>query len=224
MSKDYPITALTINQKYRFKAQVNSSSFLFRDLTLTSLPLPGSTPRGLTVGGDNITDFSRRQSFTSISTTSQLPIPTIKVIKNIKITIKEPIFTGPNHRESTSLSNMDETIIREAELNTLTLEDDLFRIYNKSEPSSKKRKRNINTCEYDFSVSITWKKNIVDFSSRTTTAANKNLLDKPIQFLVKYKKHRYICYTHIKYLTSYFGLRTRELKERKIKEILETIY
>ncbi len=36
-------------------------------------------------------------------------------------------------------------------------------------------------------------------------------LDKSIQFLVKY-------------LISYFGLRIRELKEEKIKEILKTIY
>ncbi len=44
------------------------------------------------------------------------------------------------------------------------------------------------------------------------------------RFLVKYKKYKYTYYIYIKYLTSYFGLRTRELKERKMKEILETIY
>ncbi len=52
---------------------------------------------------------------------------------------------------------------------------------------------------------------------------NKSFLDKPIQFLIKYKKYRYIYYIYIKYLISYFGLRTRELK-KKIKEILKIIY
>ncbi len=60
ISKDYPITALTIDQKYRFKAQINLSNFLFRNLTLVSLPPPGSTPRALTAGDNDITDFSRR--------------------------------------------------------------------------------------------------------------------------------------------------------------------
>ena len=59
ISKDYPITALTIDQKYRFKAQINLSSFLFRDLTLIFLSPPESTPRALIAGGGNITDFSR---------------------------------------------------------------------------------------------------------------------------------------------------------------------
>ncbi len=58
--KDYPITALTINQKYYFKAQINLSSFLFRDLTFVSLLFLKSTPRGLTVEDDNMIDFSRR--------------------------------------------------------------------------------------------------------------------------------------------------------------------
>jgi len=58
--KNYPTTALTIDQKYRFKAQIDLSSFLFRDLIFVSLLLPGSTPRDLIVGGDNIIDFSRR--------------------------------------------------------------------------------------------------------------------------------------------------------------------
>src|SRR6266498_4257422 len=49
-------------------------------------------------------------------------------------------------------------------------------------------------------------------------------LDKSIQFLIKYKKYRYIYYIYIKYFTSYFGLRTRELKEGKMKEVLEIIY
>ena len=67
---------------------------------------------------------------------------------------EKPTPIGFNHKESTPLSNMDETIIREAELNTLTLENDLSRTYNKSGPSSKKRKRDINTYEYNPSVSI----------------------------------------------------------------------
>ncbi len=146
------------------------------------------------------------------------------MLEDIKITIKKSVSTEPNYKESTSLSDIDETIIREAELDTLTLENDPSGIYNKSGPSSKKRKRDINIYEYNPSVSAAWKKNITDFSSRVATTANKNLLDKPIQFLVKYKKYRYICYIYTKYLTSYFGLRTRELKEGKIKKILKTIY
>ncbi len=153
--KDYPITALTINQKYRLKAQINLSDFLFRDLTLTSLLFPGSTLRDLTIGDDNITDFSYRQSLTSISATSQLPIPTIKVIEDVKITTKGPTSTEPSYRESTPLSDINETIIREAELNTLTLENNLSKTYNKSELSSKKRKRDINIYECDPSVSAT---------------------------------------------------------------------
>ena len=59
-----------------------------------------------------------------------------------------------DHKKFTSLSDMDETIIREAELNTLTLGDDLSRTYNKSRLSSKKRKRDINIYEYNPSVSV----------------------------------------------------------------------
>src|SRR6266498_4965111 len=224
MFKDYPITALTIDQKYHLKAQINSSSFLFRDLTLTSLPPSESTPRALTAGDGNITNFSRRQSLTSISATSQQPIPTIKVPEDIKMITKKPTPTKSDYKKSTPLSNIDETIIRETELDTLTLGDDLFETYNKSRLSSKKRKRDINTYGCDPSVSTTWKKNVVNFSSRAATTTNKSLLNKPIQFLIKYKKYRYTCYTYTKYLTSYFGLRTRELKEGKMKEILETIY
>ncbi len=144
--------------------------------------------------------------------------------EDIKITTKKFTPTEPNHKKSTPLSNINETIIREAELNTLTLENDPSKTYNKSKPSSKKRKRDINTYEYNPSVSTAWKKNITGFFSRTTTTTNKSFLGKPIQFLVKYKKYRYTYYTYTKYLTSYFGLRTRELKERKIKKILKTIY
>ncbi len=68
------------------------------------------------------------------------------------------------------------------------------------------------------------KKKNTNFSSRAAITINESFLNKPIQFLIKYKKYRYIYYTHTKYLISYFGLRTRELKERKIKEILKTIY
>ena len=39
-----------------------------------------------------------------------------------------------------------------------------------------------------------------------------------------FRGSKYIYYIYIKYLTSYFGLRTRELKEGKRKEILKTIY
>jgi len=49
-----------MDQKYRLKAQVDLSGFLFHDLTLAVLLFPGFTPRDLTVGGDNMTDFSRR--------------------------------------------------------------------------------------------------------------------------------------------------------------------
>ncbi len=53
---------------------------------------------------------------------------------------EEPASTGFNHREFTPLSNINETIIRKAELNTLTLEDNLSKVYNKSGPSNKKCK------------------------------------------------------------------------------------
>ena len=224
VSKDYPITTLTINQKYRLKAQINLSSFLFRNFTFIFLLSSESTPRALTTEDGNITDFSRHQSLTSISATSQQPIPTIKVPKDIKMTTKRPTSIEPNHKESTPLSNIDETIIREAELNTLTLKNDTSRTYNKSRSSGKKRKRDINIYGCDPFVFVAWKKNITDFSSQITTTTNKNLLDKPIQFLIKYKKYKYTCYTYTKYLVFYFGLRTRELKEGKMKKILKTIY
>src|SRR6266511_5353472 len=159
-----------------------------------------------------------------IFVTSQQSIPTIKVLEDIKIITERPAPNEPNYKKSTLFSDIDETIIRKAELNTLTLEDDLFKTYNKFRLSSKKRKRDINIYKYDSSVFIAWKKNITNFSSRTTITINKSLLNKPIQFLVKYKKYKYIYYIYIKYLISYFGLRTRELKEGKIKKILKTIY
>jgi len=89
-----------------------------------------------------------------ISVTSQLPIPTIKVIEDIKMIIKRSTPTELNYKEFISLSNINETIIREAELNILTLGDDLFRIYDKSGLSSKKRKRDINIYGYNLSVSV----------------------------------------------------------------------
>ena len=55
--------------------------------------------------------------------------------EDIEIITKKPTPIKSDYRESTSLSNIDETIIREAELNTLTLENDPSEIYNKSEPS-----------------------------------------------------------------------------------------
>ncbi len=119
---------------------------------------------------------------------------------------------------------MDETIIREAELDILILENDLSGIYDESGSSSKKCKRDVNIYRYDFSVFVAWKKNVTSFFSRVTIIVNKSFLGKLIQFLVEYKKYKYIYYIYIKYLASYFGLRTRELKKKKIKEILEIIY
>ena len=113
-----------------------------------------STPRALTVEDGDMTDFSRRQFFTLIFATSQQPIPTIEVLEDIEIITEEPAPTGLSYKESTSFSDVDETIIREAELDILTLGDDLSGIYNKSRLSSKKRKRDINTYKYNPSVSI----------------------------------------------------------------------
>ena len=73
--------------------------------------------------------------------------------EDIEITTKKPASTGPNYKESTPLSDIDETIIREAELDTLTLENDPSGTYDKSRPSSKKRKRDINIYKYNSSVS-----------------------------------------------------------------------
>ncbi len=70
------------------------------------------------------------------------------------MTTEESTFTELDYKKFTPFSNMDETIIREAELNTLTLGNDLFRIYNESGLSSKKRKRDINIYEYNLSVSV----------------------------------------------------------------------
>ncbi len=109
--KDYQITAFIINQKYRLKAQINLSNFLFRDLILTFLSFLKSTPRALTIGDDNMTDFSRRQFLTSISATSQQLIPTIEVPEDVEMITKGLTLTGPDYKKSTSLFNMDETII-----------------------------------------------------------------------------------------------------------------
>ena len=89
-----------------------------------------------------------------ISIISQQPIPTIKVLEDIKITTEESASTGSGYRESTSFSDVNETIIRKGKLDILTLGDDLFGIYNKSGSSSKKRKRDINICGCDPSVFI----------------------------------------------------------------------
>ena len=51
--------------------------------------------------------------------------------EDIEITTKKPTPTGPNHKESTPLSNINETIIREAKLNILTLGNDPSGTYNK---------------------------------------------------------------------------------------------
>ena len=67
---------------------------------------------------------------------------------------KKPTLTGPSYRESTSLSNIDEMIIRKAELDILTFGDDPSKTYNKSGLSSKKRKRDINIYGCDPSVSV----------------------------------------------------------------------
>ncbi len=100
--------------------------------------------------------------------------------EDIKIITERPVFIGLDYRESTPLSNIDETIIREAELDILTFGNKLFRIYNESGLSNKKRKRDINIYGYNPSVSITWKKNITNFSSRAATTVNESLLNKPI--------------------------------------------
>ncbi len=109
-------------------------------------------------------------------------------------------------------------------MDVLIFGDDLSGIYNESGSSSKKRKRDINIYGYNPSVFVAWKKNVANFSSRAVIIVNKNLLGKSIQFLVKYKKYKYTYYIYIKYFVFYFGLRTRELKEGKIKKILKIIY
>ncbi len=73
--------------------------------------------------------------------------------EDIKITTKKPTPTESNYRESTPLSNINETIIREAELNILTFKNDPSKTYNKSRSSSKKCKRDINIYKYNPSVS-----------------------------------------------------------------------
>ncbi len=85
------------------------------------------------------------------------------MLEDVKITIKRSAFIGSDYKESTPFSDMGETIIRKAELNILTFENDLSGIYNKSGPSSKKRKRDINIYKYNSSVFVAWKKNVTDF-------------------------------------------------------------
>ncbi len=67
--------------------------------------------------------------------------------------MKGPAPTGPGYRESTPLSDMNEMIIWETELDALTLGDDLSGIYKESESSSKKCKCDINIYGCDPSVS-----------------------------------------------------------------------
>ncbi len=75
--------------------------------------------------------------------------------EDVKMITKGFTPTEPNHKKSTPLSDIDKTIIREAELDVLTLGDNLFGIYNKSKPSSKKRKRDVNIFGCDPSISTT---------------------------------------------------------------------
>ncbi len=75
--------------------------------------------------------------------------------EDIKIITEGFTSTEFNYKESTHFFNINEMIIREAELNSLTLENNLSRIYNKSGLSSKKRKRDINIYGYNPSVSTT---------------------------------------------------------------------
>ena len=73
--------------------------------------------------------------------------------EDVEIITKKSTSIGFDYRESTSFSDIDDTIIWEAELDILTLENDLFGIYDESGLSSKKRKRDINIYGYDSSVS-----------------------------------------------------------------------
>ena len=75
--------------------------------------------------------------------------------EDVEITTKKSAPTESSYRESTPLSNIDETIIQKTELDALTLENDPSGIYNKSGLSSKKRKRDINIYGCDPSVFIT---------------------------------------------------------------------
>jgi len=102
------------------------------------------------------------------------------VREDVEMITKKFAFIGSGYRESTSLSDMDETIIWEAELDILTFGDDLSGIYNKSGLSSKKRKRDIDIYRYNSSVFVAWKKNIADFFSRVAIAANESFLGKSI--------------------------------------------
>ena len=72
--------------------------------------------------------------------------------EDVEMITKKSAFIGSGYKKFTPLSNMNETIIREAELNTLTLGNDLSGTYDKSRLSSKKRKRDINIYKYDLSV------------------------------------------------------------------------
>ncbi len=102
------------------------------------------------------------------------------MIEDVEMIIEESTFIGFGYKEFTPLSDVDETIIREAELDALTLGDDLSGIYDKSGLSSKKRKRDVDICGCDFSVLVAWKKNVADFSSRVVIVVNESFLGKSI--------------------------------------------
>ncbi len=102
------------------------------------------------------------------------------MLEDIEMTIERLVFIEFGYKKSTSFFDMDETIIRETELDTLTFEDDLFGIYDESGLSSKKRKRDINICGCDSSVSVVWKKNVAGFFFRVVIVVNESLLNKPI--------------------------------------------
>ena len=102
------------------------------------------------------------------------------MLEDVEMITEGPASIGFGYKKSTPLSDMDETIIREAELDVLTLGDDPSKTYNESGPSSKKRKRDINIYGCDPSVSVAWKKDVASFSSRVATVANKSFLGKPI--------------------------------------------
>ncbi len=80
------------------------------------------------------------------------------MLEDIEMTIERLVFIEFGYKKSTSFFDMDETIIRETELDTLTFEDDLFGIYDESGLSSKKRKRDINK---NINISITFIPNIL---------------------------------------------------------------
>ncbi len=102
------------------------------------------------------------------------------MIEDVEMITKESASTGSDYKKFTPLSDVDETIIRETELDTLIFGDDLSETYDKSGLWSKKRKRDVDIYEYNFSVSVAWKKNVAGFSFRAAIVINKSFLGKPI--------------------------------------------